>query len=183
LNPRFGCGAIALLAGLVVCSEEIDEMKLILALNLLFMLSATFAVAQSPIDAVPSQSGASADQDALLRLERAWNDALEKRDLAWLEQNLASDMTDINSANGALYTKAKNIEIMKSDKTVYDSLELSNLNARVEGNAGIVTGINQIGGLDEQGQRFLVRFAFTDTYIKRDGRWQVWASQHTRIKP
>jgi hypothetical protein len=28
-----------------------------------------------------------------------------------------------------------------------------------------------------------VKLAFTDTYIKRDGRWQVWASQHTRIRP
>jgi len=49
--------------------------------------------------------------------------------------------------------------------------------------AGIVTGINHLKGHDETGQEFDIRLAFTDTSIKRDGRWQVWASQHTRMKP
>ena len=40
-------------------------------------------------------------------------------------------------------------------------------------------------GRDEQGEAFDLKLAFTDTYIKRHGRWLVWASQHTdsRIEP
>lgn len=122
------------------------------------------------------------DAGDLLRIERGWNEALKAHDAAWFERNLASDVTDIGSADGALHTKAEDIEALKSDKTAYESLELSDLKARVEGGAGVVTGVNHIKGLDEQGRPFDVRLGFTDTYIKRGGRWQVWASQHTRVR-
>lgn len=127
-------------------------------------------------------SGRPDDKSILLRMEREWNEALRTRDVAWFERNLASDVTDISSGNGSLHTKAEDIEALKADKTVYESLELSDLQARVEGTAGVVTGVNHIKGRDEQGQPFDVRLSFTDTYIKRDGRWQVWASQHTRVR-
>jgi len=35
---------------------------------------------------------------------------------------------------------------------------------------------------DEQGKAFDRRTRFTDTFIKRDGRWQVWATQGTVIQ-
>jgi len=126
---------------------------------------------------------ASDDGDLLLRLEREWNEALKGHDVAWLEKNFASDLTDISSGNGALHSKAEDIAMMKADKTVYDLLELSEMKTRVEGDAGIVTGINHLKGHDDQGQAFDLRLAFTDTYIRRDGHWQVWATQHTRVKP
>jgi ketosteroid isomerase-like protein len=122
------------------------------------------------------------DGSDLLRMEREWNEALKARNVAWFERNLAADFTDISSGNGSLHTKAQDIEVLKDDKTVYESLELSDLRARVEGSAGVVTGVNHIKGRDEQGQPFDVKLSFTDTYITRDGRWQVWASQHTRVR-
>ena len=125
----------------------------------------------------------SADQTALLDMEREWNAALKAHDVAWIEKNFAADVTDTSSGNGALHAKTEDIAMMKEDKTVYETLELSDLKARVEGGAGIVTGVNHLKGHDEAGQDFDLRLAFTDTYIKRDGRWQVWATQHTRVKP
>jgi len=56
------------------------------------------------------------------------------------------------------------------------------LQVRIEGNAGIVTGVNHLKGKNENGEAFDVKLSFTDTYIKRDGRWLVWASQHTRLR-
>ncbi len=123
------------------------------------------------------------DQKALLRMEHEWNEALKARDVAWFERNLAGDVTDTSSGDGALHTKEEDIAALKADKTVYESLELSDLRARVEGGAGVVTGVNHIKGRDEQGRPFDVRLSFTDTYVKRGGRWQVWASQHTRVRP
>ena len=124
-----------------------------------------------------------ADQGGLLDMERQWNQALKAHDAAWVEKNFAADMTDISSGNGALHSKTEDLAMMNADKTVYESLELSDLKARVEGHAGIVTGVNHLKGRDETGQEFDIRLAFTDTYIKREGRWQVWATQHTRVKP
>jgi ketosteroid isomerase-like protein len=115
-------------------------------------------------------------------MEHQWNEALKAHDTAWFEKNLADDFTDISSGNGALTTKAEDIANLKTDKTVYESLELANLHARIEGNAGVVTGVNHIKGHTEGGDTFEVRLSFTDTYIKRHGRWQAWASQHTRMR-
>ena len=123
------------------------------------------------------------DKSALLRMEREWNGALRAHDVAWFERNLAADVTDVSSGDGTLHTKAEDIAALKADKTVYESLQLSDLRVRVEGGAGVVTGVNHICGRDAQGQAFDVRLSFTDTYIKRGGRWQVWASQHTRVRP
>jgi len=122
------------------------------------------------------------DRDALIDMERQWNEALQTHNGSWFEKNLADDFTDVSSANGALSTKVEDIANLKVDKTVYGSLELSNLRARVEGSAGVVTGVNHIRGQSE-GQSFDLRLSFTDTYIKRHGRWQAWASQHTRVRP
>jgi ketosteroid isomerase-like protein len=121
------------------------------------------------------------DAGVLLYLEREWNDASKRGDVAWFERNYADDATDINSRTGAVHSKAEEIASMKNDKTVLDSLELSELDVRVEGNAAIVTGVNRVRGKDAQGQALDRRTRFTDTYIKRDGRWQVWATQGTAI--
>jgi ketosteroid isomerase-like protein len=122
------------------------------------------------------------DAGALLYMEREWNDASKRGDVAWFEHNYADDATDISSRTGAVHSKAEEIASMKGDKTVLDSLELSDLNVRVEGNSAIVTGINRVRGKDAEGKPFDRQTRFTDTYIKRDGRWQVWATQGTAVQ-
>jgi ketosteroid isomerase-like protein len=122
------------------------------------------------------------EKNGLLQMEQGWNLALKNKDVSWFEQNFADDLTDTSSGSGALHTKAEDIAALKQDKTIYDSLELSNLQVRIDGNAGIVTGVNHLKGKDERSQPFEVKLSFTDTYIKRDGRWLIWASQHTRLK-
>jgi ketosteroid isomerase-like protein len=122
------------------------------------------------------------EKNVLLQIEHSWNLALKNKDVSWFEQNLADDLTDISSGNGALHSKMEDIAALKKDKIVYDSLELSNLQVRIEGNAGIVTGVNHLKGKDENGEAFDVKLSFTDTYTKRAGRWLVWASQHTRLR-
>ena len=157
-------------------------MKQVLVLAILIALSITPAVAQS-VNTVTKNPQESADEKLLLQMEHDWNEALKTHNMTWFEQNLAGDMTDIISVNGTLYTKEQDIESLKTGKTNYELMELSGMKVRVEGNAGIVTGINRIRARDEEGQLVEVKFAFTDVYIKREGHWQVWASQHTRIIP
>jgi ketosteroid isomerase-like protein len=123
------------------------------------------------------------DGGVLLYMEHEWNDASKRGDVAWFDRNYADDATDISSRTGAIHTKAEEIASMKTDKTVLDSLELSNLNVRVEGNAAVITGINRVKGHDAQGKPFDRSTRFTDTYVKRDGRWQVWATQGTVVLP
>jgi ketosteroid isomerase-like protein len=121
------------------------------------------------------------DQAVLAFMEREWNDAALKRDASWVERNYAFDASDISSRTGAIMTKAQAVADARADKTVLQSLDLSELNVRVEGNTAVVTGVNRVVGRDAEGKPIDRRIRFTDVFIKRDGRWQVWATQGTTI--
>ena len=121
------------------------------------------------------------DQAVLTYMEREWNDAVVRRDAAWVERNYAADASDISSRTGAIATKSQAVADARSDKSVYQSLDLSDLNVRVEGNTAVVTGVNHMVGRDAEGKPVNRRIRFTDVFIKRDGRWQVWATQGTTI--
>lgn len=121
------------------------------------------------------------DAAMLLYMESDWNQADKNHDAAWFERNYADDATDISSRTGAIQNKAEVTASVKTDKTVLESLELSETSVRVEGNMAVVTGVNHVKGRDEQGKAFDRRARFTDTFVKRDGRWRVWATQGTII--
>jgi ketosteroid isomerase-like protein len=120
------------------------------------------------------------DAGVLLYMTRDWNDAVRGRDAAWMERNLTDDMTITRSA-GSLMTKAEWIAGMRSDRTTVESLELSDVAVRVDGNVAVVTGVNRLRGRDAQGNAIDRRGRFTSTYVKRDGRWLMWAAQSTPI--
>jgi ketosteroid isomerase-like protein len=121
------------------------------------------------------------DQAVLAYMEREWNDASLKHDAAWVERNYASDASDISSRTGAIMSKAQAVADARTDKTALQSLDLSDLNVRIEGNTAVVTGVNHVVGRDAEGKPMNRRVRFTDVFIKRDGRWQVWATQGTQI--
>lgn len=121
------------------------------------------------------------DQGVLAYMEREWNDASLKHDASWFERNYAFDASDISSRTGAIMNKAQAVADSRNDKSVLQSLELSDLNTRVEGNTAVVTGINHVVGRDAEGKPINRRVRFTDVFVKRDGRWQVWATQGTTI--
>jgi len=131
--------------------------------------------------AVSSANHGLDDYGVLMYMEHDWNNAYKKRDAGWFERNYAADYSNVSSGTGRIYTKASDLAEFKNDKSVTEWAELSDMNIRVDGNTAIITGINHVKGRDEKGQPMDYRLRFTDTFIKRDGRWQVWATQGTRI--
>jgi ketosteroid isomerase-like protein len=132
---------------------------------------------------VVSTTGSSLDDRAMLVYkEQEWNNADINRDFAWYEKNYAEDATDISSRTGAVMGKKDAVESARSSKTVMESAVLSGLNVRVDGNFAVITGVNHVKGRDDKGAAFDRSVSFTDTYIKRDGRWLVWATQGTEVK-
>jgi ketosteroid isomerase-like protein len=132
--------------------------------------------------AVSNAGHALTDQQQLMYMEEDWNDATVRHDAGWTERNYASFASDISSRTGGIETKSEAVASARSSKIVYDVVALSELAARVEGDVGVVTGVNHVRGKDEQGKAFDRRIRFTDTFIKHDGRWQVWATQGTPIQ-
>ena len=121
------------------------------------------------------------DQAVLAYMEREWIDAALKHDPSWVERNYAFDASDISSRNGAIANKTQAVADMRDDKNTYQSIDLSDLNIRVDGNTAVVTSVNHFKGRDAQGKPVDRRARYTDVFVKRDGRWQVWATQGTPI--
>jgi ketosteroid isomerase-like protein len=122
------------------------------------------------------------DRAVLLYIEQEWNEADKNRDAAWFERNYADDATVISSRTGAITGKKEDVEDAKSTKRTTEFAELSNVRVRVEGNMGVVTGMNHVKGKDEKGSPYDRTISFTDTYLKRNGRWLVFATQATDVK-
>jgi ketosteroid isomerase-like protein len=120
------------------------------------------------------------DEMILGYLEHDWNDAVIKKDKSWFDKYYAADFTSVGSKDGKLRDKAEDIATL-NDPGGDEWAELSELDVRIEGRTAIVTGVNHVKGKDDKGVPYDVRSRFTDTWIKRDGRWQAWATQGTRL--
>lgn len=133
---------------------------------------------------VVSNAGGGLDDSAVIwYLEQDWNDASPKRDKAWFEKNYAGDFTSVSSVTGKLSNKAEDIADTMNDKGTLELTETSDMNIRVDGNTAIVTGIYRTKGKDDKGVAYDRKIRFTDTWIKRDGRWQAWATAGATIVP
>ena len=132
---------------------------------------------KSPAAASASPAGDAAS--ALMQLERDWADAVKRGDTAWMERHYAPDYT-WTSPEGTINDRKTDIEEAKNYS--FDSLEMSDTRVRVSGDTAVVTGVTALKG-KYKGQDFSGSYRFTDTLVRRDGRWLILASQYTRIAP
>ena len=131
--------------------------------------------------AVSNAGGPLSDSDMLRYMELDWIEAVRSRNFEWFENNYASDFTEVSFMTGEIHNKRQTIEAMKADKTVFESMNISEVNVRVDGNSAIVTGLGHARGKSPDGTPFDIRLRFGDTFIKRDGHWLAWSSQATMI--
>jgi ketosteroid isomerase-like protein len=120
-------------------------------------------------------------EQALIKLENDWNDASVKRDVVLLGRILVDDYI-FTDPDGVMWTKAQDMEMLKSGEDVVTSAVATDMKVRVYGNAAIVTGRNavkeQLKGKDISGT-----YAFTDTWVKRPGGWECVATHASRVAP
>jgi hypothetical protein len=82
---------------------------------------------------------------------------------------------------GTVLTRAEVLRMCQAPDATIESLTADDLSVRAFGDAAVVTGRTTAttGGATRQ----TVVLRFTDVFIRRGGRWQVVASQATRIAP
>jgi len=131
---------------------------------------------------VGNAGGVLSDYDVIWYLEQDWNDASPKRDKVWFEKNYADDFSSVSSLNGKLMSKGEDIAETMNDKGTLELTETSDMNIRIDRSTAIVTGIFRSKGKDDKGVAYDRRVRFTDTWVKRDGRWQAWATSGALIK-
>jgi hypothetical protein len=144
-------------------------MKLALVICLLAIPVSQSLVAQSP-----------AEKD-VLQFERDACKAFLDADPAALQRALTDDFT-LTLSNGNVSTRADEIEELRSGKVRYDVFENYDMIARLYGDsAAVVLGKTRVKGTSD-GKPFDRVVQFTDTLIKRNGRWQVAAGHVSRLE-
>lgn len=131
---------------------------------------ASSAVAQQP----KAASTRTPDERAVLDLEEAWARAVVKRDAATFKRLLAPGFVyteDARVQTGDELTR----DIVSGTDTVTEARN-EEIRTHTFGNTMIVTGWLILRGRSG-GTPFERRYRFTDTWLKRNGQWQIIAAQ------
>ncbi|MEO6969392.1 MAG: nuclear transport factor 2 family protein [Chthoniobacterales bacterium] len=125
----------------------------------------------------------SAIETKLKGMEDAWAAAELQKDhgASAVEAMLAADYAGTGS-KGEIRTKASQIEHMRSETDTYSSSKNDKMDVHVYGpNIATVVGTSTEAGTDKDGKAFTRSFAWTDTWMERDGQWQCVASAGTPL--
>lgn len=171
--------ALALLAGLTLvilsgCQPAADTNR---------NLAATSATpAKETFDPVAIEA-------ELTRIEREWSNA-SKTHNAEAVKGFLSDTVVIIYPDGTTATKADEIKSIESGGIAADSLEMMDPKVTViNADSAFITGRTVVknGKITIPGQKKPIditgEYRFLDVYAKRDGKWQVLASQAVKIDP
>lgn len=131
---------------------------------------------------VVSNAGGGLDDYAVLwYLEQDWNNAILKKNRAWFESTFAPDFTSVSSRTAQVMNRAEDIADTVDPKTTIDVAETTDMDIKIDGDFAVITGTFRIKGKDPAGVAFDRKIRYTDTWIRRGGKWHAWSSQGTNI--
>jgi uncharacterized protein (TIGR02246 family) len=145
-------------------------------LNIFFLIFLLFIAAFSYVAAQNNNS-----EREVKQLERAWLDAYEQHDSEAMEAIVADDFT-ITFPDGSIQTKPQILASLKRSRGDSPPLKFytEEVQARVYGDTVILIG-RVITEWQQTGQSMKEANRYTDTYVKRKGRWQVVASHLSNV--
>ncbi len=131
--------------------------------------------------AAASAFAQSTTENQVLQFERDVCKAFQQADIPTLEKTLTDDFT-LTLSNGNVSTRADEIVELRSGKVHYDIFENAGMKVRFYGDdVAVVIGQTRVKGTSE-GKAFDRTVQFTDTLVKRDGRWQIAAGHVSRLE-
>ncbi|GAB4022530.1 nuclear transport factor 2 family protein [Spirosoma koreense] len=118
----------------------------------------------------------SADEKAVLAVERQRFDAQVHKDYAVLDRVLANDLIYTHS-NGNTDTKESYIQSIRDGKSQYDAIDIEEQKVRLYGNTAIINGICMIKAMNN-GETINTHLKYTDVYVRKGNQWQMvtWQS-------
>jgi ketosteroid isomerase-like protein len=121
-----------------------------------------------------------ADADAVIATEMARGEALTKGDTTAISRMTADEFFEI-SRLGTLRTKADNMTELGSGVLKLNTVKYDDLSVKVYGDVAILRGIADNTGT-YNGFPFQGKIRYMRVFVKRDGRWQAVAMQHTPMQ-
>ena len=147
---------------------------------LLLFVVAACGVSNARQAAAPQLSKA---EEEVRRLERQWLDAYEQNDAAAMERIVADDFT-ITFPNGAMQTKPQLMKMIKAPRRPGQprmKFRTEGVESRAYGDTVILTG-RVVSEYERDGKTVTEQSRYTDTYVRRNGRWQVVASHLSNVE-
>ena len=118
-------------------------------------------------------------EQEIIKLENEWGDALIKHNPAPINKMIADDFIG-TTPDGAVYTKAQLLEEVKSSKEDIISMVDDEVKVHVYGDAAVMSARNTIK-MRVEGKETIFLDRYTDTWVKRDGRWKCVAGHNSTI--
>lgn len=153
-------------------------MRLVLATAIIF--TALFIVTGQTVSERPVQN--SVEQD-LRRLENEWLSSYLRGDKQTFDRIVADDFTGTDES-GKVRDKAQERELVQPQPNPTGvTLTNEDVQIRIYGETAVVTG--RIVSKVQSGGQSSINFQsrFTDTFLKRQGRWQIVARHYSRLPP
>jgi ketosteroid isomerase-like protein len=132
-----------------------------------------------PLVAIAQQSTESADKSMILALESAWNQAEIHHDTNAAAALMADTFISVDH-HGTLLNKAQYLAGIKDTSFHPQEISNSETSVYIYGDTAIVSSAYRTKGTDS-GKPFQHRGRFTDTWIRRSGKWQCVADHETLI--
>ena len=118
------------------------------------------------------------EEQAVLRVQREWMEAVRDKDAAALDRILADDYTYTDS-RGGVTNKADSLRETRNQNDRMKAFHTSEETARVYGDVAIVTGRLRVEGV-AAGVPYDAEVRFTDILARIDGRWRAVAAHASR---
>jgi ketosteroid isomerase-like protein len=112
-------------------------------------------------------------------LIHAWADARVRGDVAFLERFYAAELR-IGQANGSLIDRKDDIALFAARRIVPEYIRNTELSIAVHGETAVVSCIESLRGT-YNGQPGEMSLRMLSVLVRRDGRWQLVASQSARL--
>ncbi len=118
----------------------------------------------------------------LTRIESDWPRIIKEHDAAAIRRFEADDAVFIYP-DGSIGNKEQDVKDMESGAITADSWEVSDIKVNVlDKNAAVVTGRTIVKNGKYNNQPFPAdQFRWVDTYVRRDGQWQLVAGASTPL--
>ena len=141
----------------------------LLAITLLAFAVAPCAHAQE------KSADSSAIKAKLKEMEDAWEKALVNKDHAAVANMVADDFAGFDT-KGKHRTKSRIIDQIKNETDTLSSSVNDNMDVQVYApNLATVSGTSTEKGKDKDGKEFTRSYAWVDTWMERNGKWECIA--------
>jgi ketosteroid isomerase-like protein len=155
-------------------------MKRMLTVAILTMAASSLAFGQMTGKKAnyANQKGDSVEK-AVTQMEEDLRIAITKGDAKAYERIVGDDYVFTNQ-DAEVRTKAQMVSAYESGSIKYESSKFDEIKVHAYGDTAVVTGRQTVKGQDN-GKDLSGQFRYTRVYVKRQGRWQLVATQVTRI--